>query len=66
MAEWRYRDLRECAERDVRLRQHVYPVSVYKGRTTQAAADEEISKMWQIVDILRRLEREHEELPLGT
>jgi hypothetical protein len=63
MAEpYTYRELRECAEREVKFRRRVYARRVGDRKMSQAKADEEIGKMEQIVKVLTLLEIEHERL----
>jgi hypothetical protein len=47
-------DLLACAEREVRMRDRVYPRWVQIGRMTQAKADHEIACMKEIADLLRQ------------
>jgi hypothetical protein len=42
-------ELRECAERELRLRRRVYPGRIERGRMTQRQADEQIAMMAAIL-----------------
>ena len=50
-----YAEQLECAERELRLRQRVYPRRVSDGKMTQALADREIARMEAIIETLRPL-----------
>lgn len=52
-----FKDMRLCAERELKKRHHVYPRLVAKGSMKQGEADEEIRRMGAIVDMLRGLEK---------
>ena len=45
----------ECAERELKLRQRVYPRRVADGKMTQAQADRELARMEAIIATLRGL-----------
>ena len=46
-------ELRQCAEREVKLRRQVYPNRVECGRMTQQLADRQIAMMQAIAERLR-------------
>lgn len=46
-------DLAACAEREVRMRERVYPRWVGAGKLTQARADQELAMMREIARVLR-------------
>jgi hypothetical protein len=50
-------ELRECAEREIRLRRRVYPNRVDTGRMSQRDADRQIAMMEEIATKLRELEQ---------
>jgi hypothetical protein len=45
-------ELKACAERELRLRERVYPRWIEGGRLSQRKADAEIAMMRQIVGVL--------------
>ncbi len=45
----------ECAAREVKQREHVYPRRVADGKMTQALADRQIAMMKEIADDYERL-----------
>jgi len=54
-----------CAQREVALRQRVYPGLVSRGRMAQRTADQELATMQAIVETLQGL-LEDTQLPLFT
>ncbi len=56
-------ELVECAEREIRQRQYVYPRRVESGKMTKQKMDHEIRCMEQIAIMLRQ-EAKKGELPL--
>jgi hypothetical protein len=48
-------ELIACAEREVRVRQRVYPGRVYTGRMSQREADRQLAMMQAIAAKLREL-----------
>ena len=50
-------ELRECAEREVKLRRRVYANRVDTGRMTQREADRQIAMMDEIAERLRKEEQ---------
>jgi hypothetical protein len=46
-------DLVACVEREIRMRERVYPRWVSAGRMTQARADQEIALMREVAEVLR-------------
>lgn len=50
--------LRRCCERELALRERVYPKRVADGRMTQEKADLEITLMKGCVEIFTKLEQE--------
>ena len=50
-------ELRECAEREVRLRRRVYANRIETGRMSQREADRQIAMMEEIAERLREWEQ---------
>lgn len=55
-----FREMQECAAREVKQRERVYPRLVAQGKMTQAFADKQIDLMGQIRDHFYALAEEHE------
>ena len=47
---------RQCAEREAKMRERVYPRWVASGRMTKAQADKELATMREIAEDYRKLE----------
>jgi hypothetical protein len=50
-------ELIACVEREIKLRQQVYPNRVLTRRMRQKTADRQIAMMRQILEILREIEK---------
>jgi hypothetical protein len=50
-------ELVACAERELKLRERIYPQRVRDGRMSRQFADDQIAKMQQIAARLRELEQ---------
>lgn len=44
-----------CVQRELSMREHVYPAQIQKGRMTQAQATAEIAAMRAVLETLRQL-----------
>jgi hypothetical protein len=52
-----FRELIECAERELKLRERIYPQRVRDGRMSRQFAADQIAKMEAITAKLRELEQ---------
>ena len=52
----------KCAERELDMRQRVYPNLVRNGKITEATAEKEVTAMFAIIDTLRWAKKVAEQL----
>lgn len=57
---YRLSDALDCAERELKRRQNVYPVMVKQGRLSQARATWELEHQQYIIDIIKGRIHAHE------
>lgn len=64
MTHYTYRQLADCAHRELWFRKQVYPNQVRRMKMSQAKADTEIAQMQAIAEHFDELAKQKEELPL--